>query len=250
MMNQSLPHEFLVIGDVHWCVVPEGDFLRGSSSAPEEGPTSTIFLDSYAIMETPVTNQQYRLFIKETGWWRPPLIETEDFGADDQSVVTVSWYDAISYCKWFSERFAVSCTLPTEAQWEKAARGNEGQTYPWGDSPPNHSRLNIDRSVGKTTPVGKYGIRSPYGALDMLGNIWEWCLDWYYPQYYKQSPSINPTGAETGISKVIRGGSWRSDRFRATCAHRCYYHPNVRSDRHGFRVVLCLNDSNKTTITG
>lgn len=220
--------------------IPAGEFVRGSTSTPDESPVRRIFLDTYAICETPVTNDQYLRFTDETGHRRPPLLDDDRFSGRDHPVVGVSWHDAGTYCAWLSERSGLSVSLPTEAQWERAARGDEGATYPWGDAPPRPELLNAGGSVGATTPVGSLGIRSPHGLLDCLGNVWEWCTDSYEAGYYAQAPAKNPPGPRAGVCRVTRGGSWRSDLFRATCAHRCFMHPSVRSDRHGFRVAVLL----------
>lgn len=224
--------------NINFCEIPEGSFIRGSNSTSEEEPQSLIELDYYLISQFPITNFQYEIFTKETKYKLPPLLKDERFGHPNQPVVTVSWYDAMNYCEWLSKKIKLSVSLPTEAQWEKAARGTQGITYPWGDAPPHSRLINVNNSVGTTTDVGTYKNASPYGCYDMLGNIWEWCFDWYDANFYKFCPSKNPVNRNGQKLKTIRGGSWRSSLFRATCAHRCYYSPVVRSDRHGFRVVI------------
>lgn len=226
------------IGCTVFCSVEEGCFLRGSTSTPEEFPPRSIYLSEYLISKYPVTNGEYRQFVQNTGHRVPPAFENELFNKDRQPVVSVSWYDATAYCKWFSQKHGVCAVLPTEAQWEKAARGIDGRTYPWGDAPPTTRRLNINSSIGATTFVGSYNNPSPFGCEDMLGNIWEWCNDYFDEQYYSSCPERDPHNTVESRYRVIRGGSWRSDLFRATCAHRCFYNPNVRSDRHGFRIVV------------
>lgn len=217
--------------------IPAGWFLRGSSSTPDEEPVSAIFLDAYTIGETPVTNEAFSKFVEDTGHRRPPLLDDERFGGDQHPVVGVSWHDAVAFCAWLTTESGRAVSLPTEAQWERAARGDHGSTYPWGEAPARPEMLNSGGIVGTTTPVGSLGIRSPYGLLDCLGNVWEWCLDWYAENYYRNSPWANPVGPRQGEVRVTRGGSWRSELFRATCSHRCFTHPSVRSDRHGFRIV-------------
>lgn len=226
------------IDNVTFCIIEEGDFLRGSTSTPEEYPPKRIYLTEYIISKFPITNEAYRRFVNETGYRIPPTFENERFNSDRQPVVSVNWYDANAYCKWFSEKNNVSASLPTEAQWEKAARGIGGKTYPWGDSAPTSRRINVNSYIGRTTDVGSYDNASEYGCYDMLGNVWEWCDDFYDETFYKSCPDRNPHNTKDNRYKSIRGGSWRSDLFRATCAHRCFYNPNVRSDRHGFRIVI------------
>lgn len=218
--------------------VPAGSFVRGSTSTPDESPVREILLDAFAIAETPVTNSQYSQFIDDIGYRRPPILDDKKFGHPEHPVVGVSWHDATAYCAWLGLRHRRPFALPTEAQWERAARGDHGSTYPWGEAPPRPELLNAGGVIGATTPVGLHTARSPHGLLGCLGNVWEWCADWYEPGYYRDAPGKNPPGPRAGVTKVTRGGSWRSDLFRATCAHRCFMHPSVRSDRHGFRVVI------------
>ncbi|HEY5649704.1 MAG TPA: formylglycine-generating enzyme family protein [Nitrospiria bacterium] len=194
--------------------VPEGPFLMGSPEGVgrrDERIQRTIYLKAFQIDKLEVTNRQYLTFIRETGRKPPPspyrngaLKEREP--TEDLPVVNVSWMDAFDYCLWTGKR------LPTEAEWEKAARGTEGRTYPWGDSPPDSEKANYGRNWGgeKTLkPVGSYPAgRSIFGAMDMAGNVREWVHDWYDPDFFLLAGSNNPIGREKGISKVIRGGSW------------------------------------------
>jgi formylglycine-generating enzyme required for sulfatase activity len=223
------------------CRIPAGGFVRGGRSAPDEAPQVEVWLDEFLIGATPVTNAQYRPFVDATGHRRPPLLDDETFGRDAHPVVGVSWHDTVAYCEWLSGVSGMRVGLPTESQWEKSARGSDGRTYTWGDGPPRPEYLNAAGRIGTTSPVGAHPSVSPFGLLDALGNVWEWCSDWYGP--YEQStpleaPPRNPTGPATGSLRTTRGGSWRSDLFRVTCHHRCYMNAAVRSDRHGFRVAV------------
>jgi len=221
---------------IRLCRVPAGKFIRGGESSPDERPVESVYLDEYLIGWSPVTNAQYECFLRDTGHRAPPLRTDEVFGAADHPVVGVSWYDAVSFCTWAAEVSGLPVCLPTEAQWERASRGDDGRTYPWGDAPPKPELLNASDTCGATTPVGAYGAGdSPFGLTDCMGNVWEWCTDWYAD--YDDS-TINPSGPDSGSMRTTRGGSWRSDAFRATCHHRCMMNPSVRSDRHGFRIAV------------
>jgi len=229
--------------DLHGMVViPAGEFLMGSAEGDDqavasEKPARLIYLDAFAIDVLPVTVAQYRAFCLATGHPMPP--EPTWGWRDTHPVVNVSWFDAELYCDWAGKR------LPTEAEWEKAARGTDGRLYPWCDiwEPfRGHSLLDTEHEVG-TVPVGGYpeGI-SPNGVLDMAGNVWEWCADWYDPYYYLWGPQENPHGPESGHSRVLRGGSWRcavSGFLR--CAYRNFNRgPATWYNDRGFRCARSL----------
>lgn len=181
--------------------IPAGEFLMGTSRYRNEKPEHVVYLDAYWIDRYEVTNAQYRQCI-EAGECSG---DVEDYPEDDYPAVYVTWYEAEAYCIWAGGR------LPTEAEWEKAARGIKEQDYPWGDESPNCELANSAGCEGNTMPVGSYPEgASPYGVMDMAGNVWEWVADWYKNDYYRRSPNSNPIGPVTGDCKVIRGGSWYS----------------------------------------
>jgi formylglycine-generating enzyme required for sulfatase activity len=246
-------------------LVPAGQFLMGSSPADieallgecpqcesqwfsDESPQHTVHLDAFWIDRTEVTNAQYRLCV-EAGACAPPSCWNDaDLNGADQPVVCVTWVDAQNYCTWAGAR------LPTEAEWEKACRGTEGQLYPWGDRF-DGSRLNYcdqrcgssskdpsyDDGFAYTAPVASYRFgASPSKALDMAGNVVEWVADWYGEEYYAQQISDNPTGPDTGESRVLRGGAWKHERWWVRCAARHWAEPTYQNAAVGFRCASSL----------
>ncbi len=251
--------------------VPAGEFWMGSTdgdwgAGANEKPQHRVYLDGYWIGRTEVTNAQYGQFVDaggysqreywtDEGWqWKesqgssgPSLWTDAVRGQADYPVAGVSWYEAAAYARWAGAR------LPSEAEWEKAARGTDGRTYPWGNSF-DGTRLNYcdkmctydwkDYAVNDgyvyTAPVGHYeGGASPYGALDMAGNVWEWAADWYGETYYTASPQRNPGGPGSGSYRVLRGGSCFLDAAVVRCAYRWWINPDHRSYYLGvgFRVA-------------
>ena len=198
-------------------------------------------------------NMEYQAFVKEAGHPAPPGWEGEDYPEDrgDHSVVNVSWYDAIAYCRWLTKKLRAAgwlrsdevVRLPTEAEWEKAAGWDAEKKvkriYPWGNEFDPAKCNTSEGGKGGTTPVGQTSPAgdSPYGASDMAGNVWEWCQDWYAGDYYQRSPSENPSGPEEGESRVLRGGSWGGRQGLARCAYRLRDVPDDRDHLVGFRVA-------------
>ena len=197
--------------------IPAGEFLMGSPEGKgraDERPQRAVYLDAFVIDQVEVTNARYMAFVKATGHRTPPnpygtgpLQSIK--GIEHLPVVQTTWYDAKAYCMWAKKR------LPTEAEWEKAARGTDGRLYPWGNEPPTATRANFDREWEdeKTLhPVGSLPDGdSPYGVKDMAGNAREWVSDWYDADYYQHAPNRNPQGPDKkGVVRSIRGGSWHS----------------------------------------
>jgi formylglycine-generating enzyme required for sulfatase activity len=215
--------------------VPAGEFTMGSEEGDDvEKPVHTVFLDAFWIDETEVTNAMFAKFVAETNHQNAGSSETEP---SDHPVTEVYWNDAASYCQWAQRQ------LPSEAQWEKAARGTDGRTYPWGNEDPDcklansaFSGVDTGYCVGSKTPAGSYlDGASPFEALDMAGNVWEWVNDWYQAGYYSNSPERDPTGPAEGTDKVTRGGSWTDLWDNLRTSYRGLYDPASRSDNIGFR---------------
>lgn len=220
--------------------VPEGGFLMGSEGGDsDESPVHTVYLDAYWIDQTEVTNAQYQQCVEDGACSLPD--ETGSYSRNnyygnsayaDYPVIDVNWNQANDYCEWAGRR------LPTEAEWEKAARGTDGRTYPWGEKSPSADLANYNGNVGDTTEVGSYPAgASPYGALDMAGNVLEWVADWYDEDYYASSPLENPQVPAGGDYRVIRGGSWWWWEGLRT-AYRTSYDNADSNLRIGFRCAM------------
>ncbi len=156
------------------------------------------------IGKTEVTFEQYDRFCAETGRGKS---EDENWGREKRPAIYVSWNDAGDFCAWLAKKTGLKFRLPSEAEWEKAARDR----YPWGSTPPDSNLANFNKDSMQTSPVGSFPQgASPYGVLDMAGNVWEWVADWYDPGFYGNSPRENPRGPEAGSERVVRGGSWEN----------------------------------------
>jgi formylglycine-generating enzyme required for sulfatase activity len=229
--------------DVEMVLVPEGEFQMGDTKAlPEEMPPHLVHLDAFYIDKYEVTNKRYQECVEDGGCQTP--YQTYFFEQspnrmyygepqfENFPVIYVDWNMAKAYCEWRGAR------LPTEAEWEKAARGTEGNMYPWGKDL-DCTKANYQNCINRTTEVGSYadGV-SPYGAYDMTGNVWEWVNDWYASNYYSISPGRNPQGPITGQSRVMRGGSWT--RFDVTTFHRANYAQVYNNFEVGFRCASSL----------
>jgi formylglycine-generating enzyme required for sulfatase activity len=257
--------------------IPAGNFTMGSNERDEEKPPHLVYLGEYYIDKYEVTNAQFDKFVTETGYRTDAernIDEDRDVWNDDTTsgtgarshatwrdynlarradhpAVLISWYDAAAYCKWAGKR------LPTEAEWEKAARGTDGRRYPWGNSEPDGTRCNYaghssdlgwrDRTAvnvySTTAPVGSCPKgESPYGVEDMAGNVSEWCQDWYSADYYGQGGNdSNPKGPNTGKTHPLRGGGWFRAQWEMRSALRCYaFQPATRLTELGFRCASNL----------
>lgn len=243
-------------------VIPAGWFTMGSNKKIDrkayrpEMPQRQVYLDAFEIDAYEVTALAYLRFVVDTG--RPPLPDWKFDGGNFQEsmvhhpVMHVTWYEADAYCRWAGKR------LPTEAEWEKAARGTDGRIYPWGNTPAGLTRANFGRS-GISGPVrdrperlllyppiisvDKYEIgKSPYNVFQMAGNVAEWVSDWYDPAYYQTAPDRNPQGPSTGDHKVFRGGGWMDSTPTVRTAQRNGKAPETQANWLGFRCAAGLNN--------
>jgi iron(II)-dependent oxidoreductase len=222
-------------------IIPAGEFLMGcASGAANERPVHRVYVDEFAIGRFAVTNQLYQFFIEDTGHEAPTGRDDSRFNHPDQPVTSVSWFDATAYCEWLREKTGKRYRLPTEAEWERAARGGlNAALYTWGDEAPqlqpNYSQLwlNGPERVGQRPPNG-------FGLHDISENVHEWCSDWFDEQYYVGSPSTNPNGPATGTRRASRGGSWRHQIKITRVAARSSLPPEFKYSDYGFRCAMAL----------
>jgi formylglycine-generating enzyme required for sulfatase activity len=242
-------------------LIPAGEFTMGYSDKNcqcYEHPVHKVSLDAFFIDKFEVTNQRFEKFILAGGYcdsnlwtpigWNfknilnltaPKFWDDENFGIKhpDKPVVGISWYEAYAYAKWAGKR------LPTESEWERAARGTDKRLYPWGNDKPDETRCNFGYIYGNTLSgsskiVGSYeNGKSPDGLYDMAGNVSEWCNDWYNLNYYSVSPFENPQGPENGEFKSVRGGSWFYFIRFMRVTYRDFAEPSTRSNIIGFRCA-------------
>ena len=251
--------------------VPAGTFLMGDETGEQrERPAHRVFVEEFQVSVTAITNAQYARFVEETRHRAPavyevPLVVTHG-GAEgeqlfrrmstayawragrpppdrlDHPVTLVRWQDAVAYCEWLAGRSGFPVRLPTEAEWEKAARGRlEGTEYPWGDtidgSCANYLTEPSQKLQHGTRPVGSYPPNG-YGVYDMAGNTWAWVADWYQPDYYASSPAKNPRGPASGRLRLVRGGAWLdADVTLLRCSHRHHVPADTYAYSIGFRIA-------------
>ncbi len=218
--------------------IPAGWFLIGcDTSQDNEKPVHRVWVDEFLLAACQATNTDYSLFLRDTPHLRPPFWNDPNFNHPEQPVVGVSWHEAVRYCEWLSAYTGRRFRLPTEAEWERAARGvRESALFPWGDALPESLPGYADRWKTGPEPVGRAGSNG-YGLYNMCDNVHEWCSDWYAPGYYAVSPERNPRGPETGDRRASRGGSWRHHIKISRCAARSSIPPAFQYADYGFRVA-------------
>ncbi len=215
-----------------------------------EMPAHEVQLSEYRMGRTPVTNAEYGAFVRDTGQEPPSHWEAGTYPKElsDHPVVNVSWEAARAYCQWLAEATGRPYRLPTEAEWEKAARGQDGRLYPWGNEFEAAKLNSAESGRDETTPVGQFSPEgdSPYGAADMAGNVWEWCADWYDEREYERRSEgavQDPQGPEEGEFRVLRGGSFSFTTGNVRCASRGWDDPDFGNWVIGFRVALSPSNS-------
>ena len=212
-------------------LIPAGKFWMGCNEAVDddcdndEYPYHEVYLDAYYIDRTEVTAADYAACVSAGGCTTPSSGSYATYqvaGKEDHPINRVTWYQAEAYCTWAGKR------LPTEAEWEKAARGNDGRKYPWGNQSPTCDLAVKDGCPGDTQPVCSVSPAgdSPYGLCDMAGNVWEWVADWYDGDYYDNSPANNPTGPNSGSDRVLRGGGFGNYGVNLRVSNRYGYYPS------------------------
>jgi formylglycine-generating enzyme required for sulfatase activity len=218
--------------------IPGGWFWMGwEEGLPDARPRHRVWVDAFAIARCPVTTAQYRAYVEATGAAPPKGFGDPRFGDPRQPVVGVTWHDAVAFCEWLSRETGRPHRLPTEAEWERAARGGRDDArYAWGDDVPARG---LDGGAGALAapPTVGAGPANGFGLTDLAGAVHEWCLDWYAEDAYLRAPERNPTGPPTGTRRVSRGGAWRHHDPWSPVAHRSSLPPHLGHTDYGLRVA-------------
>jgi formylglycine-generating enzyme required for sulfatase activity len=225
--------------------IPAGEFLMGSDTGQDnERPVHRVWIDAFQLSAHQVTNADYAIYLSSEGKLQPPFFHDPAFSHTRQPVVGVSWFEATEYCAWLRSATGRSYRLPTEAEWERAARGGgESRLFPWGDAPPDSLPNYATRWQTGPEPVG-HSAPNAFGLFDMCANVHEWCSDWFSADYYVTSPECNPRGPESGIRRASRGGSWRHQIKVTRSAARSSIPPHLQYADYGFRVACDLEVGN------
>jgi formylglycine-generating enzyme required for sulfatase activity len=222
--------------------IPASEFLMGSDAGQDcERPIHRVRIDAFLLAARQVSNAEYGIFLQATATPPPPFWRDPNFNHPQQPVAGVSWHEAACYCEWLSSQTGHQFRLPTEAEWECAARGGvEQKQFPWGDDPPQSLPNYATRWQSGPEPVAQYAPNA-FGLYDIGDNVHEWCSDWYDPNYYASSPGINPRGPENSPMnpgrKSSRGGSWRHHIKVARCSARSSIPPEFQYADYGFRIA-------------
>jgi formylglycine-generating enzyme required for sulfatase activity len=217
--------------------VPAGWFHMGSDAGLDcERPRHRVWVDGFEMAATQVTHRDFAGYLSATGAVPPPYFDDPAFSNPEQPVVAVSWLEAVAYSEWLSATTGRPFRLPTEAEWERAARaGLDDRLYPWGDEPPSSRPRYASQWKAGPEPVGR-SEPNAYGLYEMCENVHEWCSDWFDASYYRNSPERNPQGPEKGSRRASRGGSWRHHVKNSKCSTRSSIPPEFQYADYGFRV--------------
>ncbi|MFH1361572.1 MAG: formylglycine-generating enzyme family protein [bacterium] len=220
--------------EISMVTIPAGKFKMGSKKSDDEQPIRKVSLSGYAMGKDPITNAQWKAYLEVKGENVP--YEIADKKKADHPVVKVNWHEANRFCEWLSQKTGRNIHLPTEAQWERAARGTAGREYPWGNDKydPKKPQANF-HSKGTVSVSDPLNRETPEGVRGLAGNVWEWCYDWY--ANYVASDVDNPSGPDKGNSRVLRGGSWLDSAGFLRVAYRFNYAPDFRFVNIGFRAA-------------
>jgi formylglycine-generating enzyme len=218
--------------------VPAGWFEMGCDAGrDDEKPAHRVWVDAFELAAFQTPNGEYARFLQDTGSPPPALWDDPSFNHPEQPVVAVSWFDAVAYCDWLSRALGKKFRLPTEAEWERAARGGvDGENYPWGNCAPEELPNYASRWKSGPEPVGLHA-PNPYGLYNVGDNVHEWCADWYDAAYYPVSPERNPRGPISSSRRASRGGSWRHQIKVTRTAARSSIPPELKYADYGFRVA-------------
>ncbi len=221
--------------------IPAGWFGMGSDAGQDvERPVHRVWVDSFALAETQVTVAEYARFLAATRRPPPPTWNDPNFSHPEQPATAVSWFEAVAYCEWLSEITGAHFRLPTEAEWERAARGGaDGKLFPWGNDPPQSRPRYENLWLHGPEPVWR-SEPNAYSLFEMCENVHEWCSDWFQADYYSLSPERNPQGPASGDRKSSRGGSWRHHIKMSRCSARSSIPPQFQYADYGFRVARDL----------
>lgn len=237
--NQIGYWEATLFNGTQMIYIPEGEFSMGAEvQISGVGPVHKVFTDGVWIGKYEVSFEQFDAFCMDAKRVRP---DDKEWGRGKLPVINLTWFDAVDYTKWLSQKTGLNFRLPYEAEWEKAARGSDDRMFPWGNSQPTDESMNneLDKKYNNTSPVGSYPKgASPFGVLDMAGNVKEWMMDWYSENYYTQSPNRNPQGSPAGSERSLRGGSWNNESLACRTYARESKSPKSKSKEIGFRVCL------------
>lgn len=226
-----------------WIDVPGGSGWMGGGPRAEENPRHRVRISRFLLARTQVTRADYQAFLDATGHEAPPSWDDAAFAHPRCPAVAVSWQDAAAFCAWLSELWGHEVRLPTEAEWEWAARAGRDVTYPWGEAPPEDLPDYEKRWIVGPEPVDAYPVHHPWGFLGLGENVHEWCSDWYDASYYEVSPVDDPKGPEEGRRRASRGGAWRHAVKVSRCAARSSIPPHMRYTDYGLRIAAGAADT-------